>query len=209
MLNRLLHWLIVEPRHFWLALSVPGITVSFSLIVLRTEPAIRLSGLALQLLGILTAVWGIASTWKYFELGDPLAVVTSWLRRCPLRKRTVVTGVGTATERNDSLAARAYTWWQPKPEAEVGERLSLLEKNIPLLNDRITGVQRELDSAVQKLEQQVIQAVASTQHETKQVSTRLTQFGVGSLHISAIGAFWLFVGSILGSASQDLSSLLR
>ena len=209
MLNRILRWLFIEPRHFWLALVVPGIALSYSLIVLRTESSIRLSGLALQLLGILTAVWGIVGTWKYFELGDPLAVFTSWLRRCPLRKLPVISGVGMATEQSDLVAARAYTWWQPKPEAEVGERLSLLEKNIPLLNDRISGLQRELDAAVQKFEQQVGQAIEVTQHETKQMSTRLKQFGTGSLHISAIGAFWLFVGSFLGSASQEIVGLLR
>jgi hypothetical protein len=182
--------------------------MAYALVAVRTEPAIRLSGLALQLLGILTAVWGIVSTWKHFELGDPLLVVASWLRRCPLRRLPVVIGVGTATERNDSLAARGYTWWQPKPDAEVDERLSLLEKNVPLLNDRITSVQRELDAAVQRLEQQVSHAIAATQHETKQVSADLKQFGTGSLHISAMGTFWVFVGSILGGASQEIFYLL-
>ena len=209
MLNRFLHWLFIEPRHFWLALAVPGIALAYSLFVLRTEAAIRLSGLALQILGILTAVWGIVATWNYFELGDPLAAVMSWVRRCPLRRLPAVTGVGMATEQGDSVVARAYTWWQPKPEAEVAERLSLLEKNVPLLNDRITSVQSELDAAVQKLEHQVNRAIAATHHETEQMSTRLKQFGTGSLHISAIGAFWLFVGSILGSASHELVGLLR
>lgn len=209
MLTRLFRWLFIEPLHFWLALAVPGLTVLYSLVIVRTEPAIRLSGLALQLLGILTAVWGIVGTWNYFELGDPLAVVTSWLRRCPLRKPRVITGVGMVTEQNDSLAARGHTWWQPKPEAPIEERIAILEKNVPLLNDRISGVQREVDAAVQRLQQEVAEAARTAKTEAKHVSGRLKEFGTGSLHVSAIGAFWLFVGSILGGASQEILCLLR
>jgi hypothetical protein len=210
MLTRLLRWLFIEPRHFWLALAVPSLTIFYSLVIVRTEPAIRLSGLTLQLLGILTAVWGIVGTWRYFELGDPITVLTSWLRRCPLRKPRVIIGVvGMATEQNDSLAVRGHTWWQPKPEAPIEERVAILEKNISLLSERISGVQREVDAVVQRLQQEVAEAARTAKTEAKQVSGRLKEFGTGSLHVSAIGAFWLFVGSILSSASQEILGFLR
>jgi hypothetical protein len=48
---------------------------------------IRLAGLGLQLLGILTAVWGIIKTWKQFELGDPPERFKNWIRRCGNRPR--------------------------------------------------------------------------------------------------------------------------
>ena len=69
MLKRLAHWLFVEPRFVWLAMLPPAVAAALALGVLRSEPAIRLSGLALQLAGILTVVWGIAETWRFFELG--------------------------------------------------------------------------------------------------------------------------------------------
>ena len=209
MLSRLLHWFFVEPRHFWIAFLVPAAVVIVAAGVLRSEPAIRLAGLGLQLLGILTAAWGIIETWKYFELGDPLRRIRDWLRRYPLRKLPPITGAMTATERGDSVAARAFAWWEPKPQAPLEERLQILEKNIPLLNERITNTQRELDVAVARLQQQASQATADTKQVEHHLSTKLTEFGTGSLHISAIGAVWLFVGSILGTASQEILRFLQ
>lgn len=209
MLARLLRWFFVEPWHFWIAFSVPVAVVIVAAGFIRSEPAVRLAGLGLQLLGILTAVWGIIETWKYFELGDPLRRITDWLRRCPLRKLPPITGSMTATEQGDSGAARGFTWWEPKPQAPLEERLRILEKNIPLLNERITDTQRELDVAVTRLQRQASQATAHAQQVEHHLSKKLTDLGTGSLHISAIGAFWLFVGSILGTASQEILRFLQ
>lgn len=209
MLARLLRWFFVEPLYFWIAFSVPAATVIITVGIARSEPAIRLAGLGLQLLGILTAVWGIVETWKYFQLGDPLGRIKDWFRRCPLRKLPPITGGMTVTEQADSLAARAFTWWEPKPQAPLEERLQILEKNIPLLNERITNTQRELEFAIAKLQQQAGQATALAQQVEHQLSKKIADFGTGSLHISAIGAFWLFVGSIMGTASQEILRFLQ
>lgn len=209
MLLRVLNWLFFEPRHFWMALAVPAAAVMAATVIVQSEPAIRLAGLGLQLLGILTAVWGITETWKYFELGDPLKRLKDWFRRCPLRRLPLISVSMTATDENDALAARGHTWWDPKPQAPLEERLQLLEGNIPLLNERITNTQRELDAAVTRLHQQVSQATITSDDATQQLSTKLEKFGTDSLHISAIGAFWLFVGSVLGSAIQEILRLLQ
>lgn len=131
---RTLRWLFVELHRFWIAFLLPVVALSYAMGFAKSEAAIRLSGLCLLLLGILTGVWGIVSSWKFLELGDPFARITSWVRRCPLRRLSPITGVGIATERADSVAARGYTWWEPKPGAPIEERISILERNIPLLN---------------------------------------------------------------------------
>jgi len=209
MVPRLLRWLFVEPRHFWVALLIPALLVAYAVFVAKSEAFLRLSGLALQLLGILTAVWGIFETWKFFKLGDPLAKLRQWFQRCPLRRPRVVTGVGLATEQGDSMSARGHTWWAPKPEASLEERVAILEKNIPLLNERISSTQGQLDGAVRNLHAGLKQAEEAVQQVSANLDSRLTDFGTGSLHISAIGAFWLFVGSILGTASQEILGALR
>ena len=90
-----------------------------------------------------------------------------------------------------------------------GKSDRLLEKNIPLLNERITNTQRELDIAVTRLQQQASQATAQAQQVEHHLSKKIADLGTGSLHISAIGAFWLFVGSIMGTASQEILRFLQ
>ena len=89
------------------------------------------------------------------------------------------------------------------------ERVQILEKSIPLLSEQIANTQRELDAVIVRLRQQLRQVTANTDHMAHQLSTRLTEFGTGGLHISAIGALWLLVGSVLGTASHEILRLVQ
>ena len=72
-LRALWNWLS-ELKHFWLAVAVTGIALLISLRPGTAECTIRLSGLALQILGIGTVAWGISETRALF--GRPFAANT-------------------------------------------------------------------------------------------------------------------------------------
>jgi len=209
MLDRWLSWLFYEPRHFWLAVSPTALALVYSLGVAKTEDAIRLTGLILQLAGILSVVWGLVATWRFFGLGDPIARLRDWLSRCPLRRRTVNMSIGTAVEANDVVAARAFKSWPLDPTASLSTRLDAIEKNLPLLHERISQTQRELDIAVVSLRDELRTALAEATSKAAAIDTKVVRLGTGSLHISAMGALWLFVGSILGGASANLAEWLK
>ena len=209
MSKRIFQWLFVEPKFLWISVLLPMAAVVFCTRIVVSEPAIRLTGLALQVFGIFAAVWGIAETWKQFDLGDPLQLIREWFRRCPFRKMKAIAGSMNATSQSDLSSAHGYAWWKPDPLASTEERLQILEKNIPLLNERIDRTQSATDSAVSQLRGDMNQQATATHQRTHQLDMRLKEFGTGSLHISAIGAFWVLVGSILGSASTEIFRVMQ
>jgi hypothetical protein len=185
------------------------LALTYSLGIAKSEDAIRLTGLLLQLAGILTVVWGLVATWRFFGLGDPVARVTDWLSRFPLRRRAIYASINEAVEADDALAARGFTSWPLDSTASLTDRLGAIEKNLPLIQERISYTQQELDRAVHTLRGELKEALAAANARVAHVDTKVTALGTGSLHISAMGALWLFVGSILGSASPNLAAWLK
>lgn len=207
--KRFIHWLLVEPLAFWIAVLIPLAGLYFCTRLVVSEPSIRLTGLALQLFGILAAVWGIAETWQQFELGDPINHMRNWLRRCPLRKARVVTAAMNATSSADVLSAHGYAWWKPDPSAPLEKRIEILEKNVPLLNERIDRTQDSIQTTAKELIGRMDNHASVSGRRAADLDRKLTEFSTGSLHISAIGAFWVFVGSILGSASPEILKFVQ
>ncbi len=209
MLKRLIHWLFVEPRFVWFALFPPVLAAVLALGLWQSERAIRVAGLILQLAGILTVAWGIVGMWRFFGLGQPLAPVRAWLDRYPLRRRTIVAAAFDSVDFNDAASARGHTSWPLKPTSPMEERVEAIEKNIPLMQDRISRTQIELDDAVRMLQGELRNIATRSNEQVQHVHSQVRALGTGSLHISAIGALWLFTGSILGTASQELHNWLR
>ncbi|MDX2299401.1 MAG: hypothetical protein NW204_06725 [Xanthomonadaceae bacterium] len=213
MMKRTLHWLIVEPLYFWVALLFPLGAIVYAFGIARTELAIRIPGLMLQLAGILTVAWGIREAWVFFGLGDPLGQMRSWfdgwLSHCPFRKRHPINAATVAFGGNGSLSARAHTSWPLTPNGTVEERLVAIEKNIPLINERVSNIQSEFDRVARTFKDEISEIKNSTAQDMGRLQVQIKVLGTGNLHISAIGALWLFVGSILSTASTQLIWLVE
>jgi len=79
--TRLLHWFTsVRLAAFAIAVVVVAVSVSF---FVRTEPAIRLAGLCLQLLGIAAAALGIRDTRRMFGKPSFLQSLRNWATSWP------------------------------------------------------------------------------------------------------------------------------
>ncbi len=202
-------WLFYEPRHIWLCASVCAVALAIVLLRGAAEPVVRLVGLVLQLLGIVTVVWGIVETREFFGMQSPHKSIAEWLSRFPLRRRTIAVAVGAAVEANDAFSARAHTSWPIDPSASVDQRLGTLERNLPLIQERISNFQAEFDRTAQALRDQLRfeqEHRATLSHE---MHAQLKTYGTGGLHISAIGAAWVFLGTVFGTASIEVSAWLK
>lgn len=72
-----LSWLFVRPRLFWfgglpLALGILACSMG------RTEQSVRIAGLALELLGLGIALWGLEKTRKDFGRPSVVALLKKW-----------------------------------------------------------------------------------------------------------------------------------
>jgi hypothetical protein len=200
-------WL-AEVRYAWYSMAVIGVALIISLLLYPTEPVIRLTGLVLQLLGIGTVIWGISETRALFGHPSFASKMKAWLSRFPLLRRNVVLKVDSASHiivSGNVRAFQAHRATNPTTEA----RLDSLERNVTLIHERIGQTQKEMDEGLHKITESVKREEQVRQAEDNAIRMKLEATGTGGVHISAIGASWLFVGIILSTATTEIASLLK
>jgi len=202
------HWL-VEARHAWLAISVIFAALLISLRPHTIEPVIRLTGLVLQLLGIGTVIWGISETRALFGHPSFASKTRAWLGRFPLLQRNVLISVGGAILGIAGGKARAYGTHGAGVNPTIETRVEALEKNITSIHERITQAQNEMDAEFKKAENALKHEEQVRQLEDNEIRKKLEATGTGGVHISAIGAAWLFVGVILSTTAIEIAELLK
>jgi hypothetical protein len=202
-------WL-AEANHVWLAVAICLIALVVSLRPNTSEPTIRLAGLVLQLLGICTVVVGIRETRALFGHPPIRAKALDWLGRCPLLRRDLtMTAVSGAYSTAEAGNLRGHQTYAAGPDATVEARLDALEKNVPAIHERITSVQRELDQTTSKLTGVVTDERKAREVEDKKIARRLEATSTGGVHISLMGAAWLFLGVLLSTAAPEIAELIK
>lgn len=198
-----------EARFAWLALGVVDVALAVCLRPHTSEPVIRLTGLVLQLLGIATVAWGISETRALFGHPSFAAKGRAWLGRFPLlRKSNVFTDV-IGSRAVATSKARGYATRGAGLNPTVETRVDVLERNIELIHERISGTETEMDEGFRKTADALRHEQNTRRTEDHAILTKLEATGTGGVHISAIGACWLFVGVVLSTAGLEIAEWLR
>jgi len=200
-------WL-AEARHVWYSAVVLGFALIISLCLYPTEPVIRLTGLVLQLLGIGTVICGISETRALFGHPSFASKTKAWLSRFPLLRRNVVLKVDVASHIIVSGEAKAYQTHRAA-DSTTEARLDSLERNVTLIHERISQTQKEMDEGLHKISNSVKREEQLRQAEDNAIRMKLEATGTGGVHISLIGASWLFVGIILSTAAMEIAALFK
>ena len=201
-------WL-AEARYAWGSTAVICVALIISLLLYPTEPVIRLTGLALQLFGIGTVIWGISETRALFGHPSFASKTKAWLSRFPLLRRKVETVAGSITLSLGPGKVSVYGTQGPGANATIEARLDALEKNVTLIHERISQTQKEVDEGLHKISKSVKREEQLRQAEDNEIRVKLEATGTGGVHISAIGASWLFVGIILSTAAMEIAALFK
>jgi hypothetical protein len=174
-----------------------------------SEPFIRMTGLTLQLFGILTVIWGIKVTRDFFKLPSFMSKLKDWLSRFPLLRRQIILGVSSSGLLTSSGKARAFVTHTAGPNPTIEARVEALEKNVTSINERISQTQNELDGEIHQLLNSLKGEEQSRQSEDSTIRSMLEAIETGGIHITAIGASWLFFGLILSTAAIEISRLYK
>lgn len=201
-------WL-TEARFAWLALGVIGIAMVVSLRPHTPESVIRWTGLVLQLLGIGTVGWGISETRALFGHPSFASKVKGWLGRFPLLRRHLAHGAMTSSLAAVSGKARGFVRKPPGPNATIDARVEALERNIELIHQRISDTENEMDAEFRKTNDALKEEQQARKSDDIAILEKLEVTGTGGVHISAIGASWLFVGVVLSTAAIEISEWLK
>jgi hypothetical protein len=199
----------VEAKQFWCAISV--IIGAFTVVLKygRSESSIRIIGMVLQLLGILTVAWGIHQTRALFGHPSILTLSRQWLSRFPRYGASRKLIIADMTLPLMIGRARGHSWAHAGPDATLEARVEVLEKNLNDANQRINQAFEEMDqqfikhSGTLETEQQI------RAREDQNILSKLETTETGGLYISAMGALWLFVGVTLSTVSTELAKWLN
>ena len=207
-LKSIFHWL-VEWRYFCLGLLVVAVPVFFGLRYGADEATIRITGMVLQLLGIGTVAWGIHTTRK--EFGHP-SIFTLWhqrLSRFPFFCNRVVTITSDIKLPAMTGTGRGHASVSGGPEATIEARVQALEENLQIVHDRVSKTQNEMDQGFRKYSEALKQEEQVREKEDQNIRAKLEATETGGLHISAMGALWLFVGVIMSTVPVELAKWLK
>jgi len=130
------------------------------------------------------------------------------MERFPLRSRNIVLGAAGNASATAVGRARGHVSYGTPPNPTVDQRLDALEKNIGALHDRIGATQKELDEEVSKLKTSVLEEARQREQEDQGNRKLVEMTATGGVHISAIGAVWLFVGVVLSTAGVEIAAAL-
>ena len=201
-------WL-AEGKYVWIAV---GFTAVALLICLRPgsgEPLIRWTGLVLQLLGVATVVWGISETRAFFGYPPIFAAAKGWVTRFPLMRRSVAVAATGVVAFTSTGTMTAEVTNGPGLNPTIESRLDALEKNIEVLHGRITTTKKEMQERFAKANEALSAESASRTAEDERTRGMLETTVTGGVHISAMGATWLFVGVFLSTAAPELADWLK
>lgn len=203
-----IRWLLVDPRFLWICLAGLGAALAVPAWLGVSERNIRLSGLSLQLAGIVTVVWGIISTRGFFGMPRIRDSLAAWWRRAPFKRQNVVLAAGTGSFTIFG-EGHGFTSVPVDHAAPVDERIRVLERNVTMIHERITAIHTDARTKHDELKSVVAKTATRLEDVQTALANELRSFGTSGLHISAIGAAWLFLGSIMGSASQEIFNCLQ
>ena len=202
----LARWL-AEGKYVWFVLATNLLALIVALRPGTSEPVIRITGLVLQLFGISTIIWGISETRALFGHASLITKTKAWFQRFPLRSRNVVVAASGAEFSSATAKGRAFVTHGAGPNPTQDARLEALEKNIVSIHDRLTAT--EADEGLHKAGEEIQREVHTRRAEDEELRKKIEATGTGGVHISAIGASWLFVGVALSTAAPELSALLK
>lgn len=209
-LRALVHWGLRAPvtPHYWWAITVVAAVIVMAGVFGWSEKAFRLSGMLLQLGGVLTVVWGILKTRADFGQPTVRSQFQRWLTEFPSFHPRTITASMNGVLPGLVSEAYGYSTHGPSTDQTVEGRLGHLEKIIKELEveqgkTHIAVLQAE-KKAQQALDAQARQFAGVIANISKKIETTAT----GGVHISAVGVALLFVGTIFGAAAPELSYLL-
>jgi len=173
------------------------------------EVVIRHTGLTLLLFGTATVIWGATKARNDFKLPSLRHQALLWLKRCPWLPRRGVArleGVGACIGLADKLDAYGIRGVGSNPTIE--SLAEALIENVKGLHERISGLKNELDGEIREINRTIEGVDRARKEEARDIRKELLETATGGLHISVIGAIWLIVGTVLGTAAPELAKML-
>ncbi|WP_152034020.1 hypothetical protein [Paracidovorax avenae] len=209
-LMALVRWIRVVPvaLHYWCAIAVVVACFAGTGALGWSEKAFRLSGMCLQLFGVLTVVWGILKTRADFGQPTVRSQFQRWIKMFPLLHPPAITASMSGALPGLVVEAYGYSTHGSSADRTVEGRLMHLEKIVKELEVAQGNTHVAVLQAEKKAQQALDAQARQFEGLLTDVSKKIEATATGGVHVSAVGVVMLFFGTIFGGAATELSCML-
>ena len=207
-IKALARWIVYESWPVWAVIVIFGLGFAFvmaSPLPSSTANRVRYSGLAFELLGIFTVVWGLRGKRLLFKRPSLIEHFRSWLRRFPRwggTQHRVLVADGLSLS---SAVGKASGWIGVPPGAAVDARLNALESNLAALRREHEEATKEVAENLRNTKE----AVDLERQERKSADTALRQqlegLGAEGLYVETMGVALLALGIVLDTIPAEIT----
>ena len=211
-------WFIVEPKKIWFTLFPIFIGVIFCWLIPAGifngpilndtfETRFRLTGLSLELLGIVTVVYGLNAALKLFDVERLWEIIPKWFKRCPNFRGDSRIIVGSINVTLEAATGSAFGTSTLTPNSSIENRVTFLEEQLKQVHLQLYKNRIDFENKFQKSSDALNTERCEREAGDKQAQQALKEFAVGDVYIELMGIIWLIFGAIFATASTELASI--
>jgi len=207
-MSALWHWL-AEGRVGFMGALVIVAAVVWPTWTVCSESTFRISGLVLQLAGMVFAIRGLLAIRAHF--GKPLLrhLLRDWLKRIPRWKSNrTVRGVGAVISNEAAMHARGYVWTPDKAEKPLEQRVEAILKNLERMRDDLQNHAKSLDELRLDHERHKVEIQQTAGRFESSIRIDLDKLHTADVLVSLVGLVWLTIGIVLSTLAPELAAML-
>jgi hypothetical protein len=191
---------------FWANLLL----VAFSGLLIFVLPGpsdlrLRMWGMMLQLLGVVTVWLDLTGTARKFGKGGLVRRTLAWLREFAEGSKVIALGGVAAVFAG--MKGRAKVRRPIKADAPLPDRVATLETNVELLDKDLDAAYQEIGNRANELDAKIKAESEKHDQAIREVKTSLEDAAVGNFATLAFGAAWLAIGIVLATLASDIVKL--
>lgn len=168
---------------------------------------VKLLGMVLQLVGILTVWLDLTAAARHFGKGGPLSFFSNtgkWLKAGIFRPSVI--GVAASFESAyDIFGGRAKVRQPIDGDAALTDRVAALEALATQIDADLDSAFRTIDERTSELKSKLSAETAAREHSINDVKRSLENTATGNYAPLAFGAFWLAVGVVLATLAPEIA----
>jgi hypothetical protein len=200
----MIRWVFGEFLFVWLT-AIPIIGAVLAIWFFRaSEPSIRITGMVLQILGLIPIFKSILDLRREFGFpGIIRSLKSSWGKR-PKYKPAPIMMTGTATIGPFRAGISAYQSVPSSGVDPIDKQLEALRLNIEMLRRDFEANRKAVDDALEKCRHERTRLQREQSSKISRLTEKLRSINTSGLAWSASGAIWIGVGIVLSSMSIEI-----
>lgn len=206
--KRIFTWLFNSKSPFLWLISIPLVIFCIYFISDNWEQRFRVSGMILELMGLITVVVGLVETNKLFSKAGIIIGIKNWFMNFPSFKKNATVHAGTANLKVSSPSCSADVTVSLPQSIPIDEKIALIEKELNKLNKSQSELGLKINEKAKESTDAIKREAKEREDSLQKIKDLIRDVTVGGIHIEAIGVWWIFWGIILATVSEELVCLI-